>query len=165
MSSGYFFMLMGLLSFAMLGIFHKLADKFDADALNITLFAMGSAALITTFNVFFLAQAPSTRIPTAVFLIAVPFGIFASSGFWFFQRGLRFGNIATSWLLINLSSAVPTVLSTIIYQEPVSWRKVGALILVICSLLLLWWDRYHAQSENSGLETSSAATRAPGEVD
>lgn len=163
MSSGYFFMVMGLLSFAVLGIFHKLADKFDSDPLNITLFAMGSAALITTFNVFFLASGESTKIPAAVFLIAVPFGVFASSGFWFFQRGLRFGNIATSWLLINLSSSVPTMLSTIIYHEPVSWRKIWALILVVCSLLLLWWDRYHAQSGNAGLKTSAAA--ASGEVD
>ena len=42
----------------------------------------------------------------------------AAIALWLFQRGLRYGRIATSWLLINLSSAVPTALSVIVYHEP-----------------------------------------------
>jgi drug/metabolite transporter (DMT)-like permease len=54
---------------------------------------------------------------------------------------LRHGSIATSWLLINLSAGVPTVLSIVFYREAVGWKKALVLVLVVVSLLLLWWDR------------------------
>ncbi len=163
MSTGYLFMVLGLLSFAMMGIFHKLADKYDSDPLHITLFAMAFAALFTTFNAFFLAPRTSSKIPFVVFLIAILFGIFCSSGFWFFQRGLRFGNIATSWLLINLSSGVPTILSILVYHEPINLRKILVLVLILISMILLWWDRY--SNPRSHAELDSATLAAPGEVD
>jgi EamA domain-containing membrane protein RarD len=76
-----------------------------------------------------------------VVLIALPFGASAAIALWLFQRGLRYGRIATSWLLINLSSAVPTALSVIIYHEPLTLKKASVLVLIVVSLLLLWWDR------------------------
>ena len=60
---------------------------------------------------------------------------------WLFQRGLRYGRIATSWLLINLSAGVPTVLSVVVYHESLSLRKTLVLLLIVLSLALLWWDR------------------------
>jgi drug/metabolite transporter (DMT)-like permease len=74
-------------------------------------------------------------------LIALPFGASAAAALWLFQRGLRYGRIATSWLLINLSAAIPTALSVVVYHEPLNLRKAGVLLLIVVSLLLLWWDR------------------------
>ena len=74
-------------------------------------------------------------------LIAIPFGAGAALALWLFQRGLRYGRIATSWLLINLSAGVPTVLSVVIYHEPLSTRRISVLLLIVVSLALLWWDR------------------------
>ncbi|MCI0420093.1 MAG: EamA family transporter [Acidobacteria bacterium] len=155
MYSAYIFMLLGLLSFAAMGVFHKLADIFHCHPLHLTLFTMAFAALFAVINAFLFNPDASIGVPSEVILIAVPFGIFAAAAFWFFQRGLRFGKIATSWLVINLSSAVPTVLSILVYREPVNGRKVMVLLLVLISLLLLWWDRYRDQ--NKGAEPGGIA--------
>ena len=151
MYSAYIFMLLALLSFAAMGVFHKLADVFHCDPLHLSLFTMGFAALFAVINVFLFNPGPLIGIPGKVILIAVPFGIITAAAFWFFQRGLRFGKIATSWLVINLSSAIPTVLSIIIYREPVHGRKVLVLLLVLISLLMLWWDRSRDRSKDAEL--------------
>lgn len=142
MKGAYFFVLLGLVSFAAMGILHKLAGRFHCDPLNLTLLTMSSALVLTTLNAVAFAPGALFSVPTRVLLIAVPFGFCASAGFWFFQRGLRYGRIATSWLLINLSAAVPAILSVAIYREPLSLRKLIVLTMVVFSLLLLWWDRY-----------------------
>jgi drug/metabolite transporter (DMT)-like permease len=151
MYSAYIFMLLGLLSFAAMGVFHKLGDVFRCDPLHLTLFTMGFAALFALINRLLFTPSPSVGVPGRVILIAVPFGICAAAGFWFFQRGLRFGKIATSWLLINLSSAVPTLLSILVYREPINGRKALVLLLVLISLLLLWWDRYRDHDKGAEL--------------
>jgi len=143
----YIFMVLGLLSFATMGIFHKLADVFHCDPLRLTLFTMGFAALFAIVNAFLFNISSPASIPGAVIMIAIPFGVATSAAFWFFQRGLRFGKIATSWLVINLSSATPTVLSILVYREPVNMRKLIVLLLVLVSLLLLWWDRSRSQNK------------------
>jgi drug/metabolite transporter (DMT)-like permease len=148
MNSGYLFMLLGLLSFATMGIFHKLADRYHADALRVTLFTMGFAALFATLSALWGTSGHLLNVQSRVALLAIPFGVCASAGFWFFQRGLRFGKISTSWLVINLSSATPTLLSILIYREPVSPRKGLALAFVTLSLILLWWDRRQEQPVN-----------------
>jgi drug/metabolite transporter (DMT)-like permease len=151
MYSAYIFMLLALLSFAAMGVFHKLADVFHCDPLRLTLFTMGFAALFAVINAFLFIPDSSIGIPGKVILIAVPFGVFTAAAFWFFQRGLRFGKIATSWLVINLSSVIPTVLSILVYREPVNGRKVLVLLLVLISLLLLWWDRSRSQRQSGEL--------------
>jgi len=151
MYSAYIFMLLALLSFAAMGVFHKLADVFHCDPLHLSLFTMGFAALFAVINVFLFNPGPLIGIPGKVILIAIPFGIFTAAAFWFFQRGLRLGKIATSWLVINLSSAIPTILSIIIYREPVNGRKVLVLLFVLISLIMLWWDRSRDQSKDAEL--------------
>ena len=54
---------------------------------------------------------------------------------------MRYGRISTSWLLINLSAAIPTVLSIVVYKEALSLRRALVLLMIVGSLLLLWWDR------------------------
>jgi drug/metabolite transporter (DMT)-like permease len=144
-------MLLALLSFAAMGVFHKLADVLHCDPLHLSIFTMGFAALFSVINVFLFDLDPLIGIPGKVILIAIPFGIFTAAAFWFFQRGLRLGKIATSWLVINLSSAIPTILSILVYREPVNGRKVLILVLVLISLFLLWWDRTREQRKSMEL--------------
>jgi EamA domain-containing membrane protein RarD len=100
---------------------------------------------------------------STVVVIAVPFGAAAAAALWLFQRGLRYGRIATSWLVINLSAAVPTVLSVVVYHEPLNQRKALVLLLIVVSLVLLWWDR--KQDRGKGDHESVAAVPTPaGEV-
>jgi drug/metabolite transporter (DMT)-like permease len=143
MSTGYIFMFTGLLSFAAMGIVHKLGDRYHGSALNIALFTMGSSCILSLIYAAISHPGPMSPFHPIVALVALPFGVAAGSGLWVFQKGLRYGHIATSWLLVNLSAGVPTVLSTVIYHEPLGWKKLGILLLIAVSLVLLWWDRKH----------------------
>jgi drug/metabolite transporter (DMT)-like permease len=141
MPTGYWFMLGGLVSFAAMGVIHKLGDRQQCNALNIALFTMATSCV---FSLIFTAISQRGSLSSwnfSVPLIAIPFGAAAAVALWLFQRGLRYGRIATSWLLINLSAGVPTVLSVVVYHESLSLRKTLVLLLIVLSLALLWWDR------------------------
>ena len=137
----YVLMGAGLVSFASMGIVHKLGDRYRAQPLGIAMIAMATAALVSLLASLLLQGDALRTMPPKAMLLAVPFGASAALGLWLFQRGLRHGHIATSWLLINLSSGIPTVLSLIVYREALTPRKTLVFLLVILSLLLLWWDR------------------------
>ena len=141
MTTSYLFMAIGLLSFAAMGVIHKLGDRCGARPLPIALYALVTAGLLSAVRVWWTHSLSTNSLPPRILLVALPFGASAGIALWFFQRGLRHGSIATSWLLINLSAGVPTVLSIVFYREPVGWKKALVLVLVVVSLLLLWWDR------------------------
>lgn len=141
MPVGYWFMLAALFSFAAMGIIHKIGDRYACDPLHIALFTMASACTLSMVSVVVTQPVSLHSWKAAVPLIALPFGACAAAALWLFQRGLRYGRIATSWLLINLSAAIPTLLSVVVYREKLSVRKVSVLLLIIASLVLLWWDR------------------------
>lgn len=135
------FVAVALLSFACMGILHKLGDRWQGNPILVAVFTMAFSCLITSFLALYRAGFRLDAPPSKVVLVAIPFGICAASALWFFQAGLRHGHIATSWLLINLSSAIPTILSILVYREPLSARRAAIFALVIVSMLLLWWDR------------------------
>ena len=80
-------------------------------------------------------------VPGSVAGVAIPFGVSASIAILAFQAGVKHGNIATSWLAINLSAGIPTVASILIYDEPVRASKALALALIPVSMFLLWKDK------------------------
>jgi drug/metabolite transporter (DMT)-like permease len=147
MTTPYLFALSALLSFAALGIIHKVGDRCKTEPLSISLCTMVSAGVLSGVR----ALATHTLVlhppPPRILLIALPFGASAALGLWLFQKGLRYGHIATSWLLINLSAGIPTVLSIVFYHEVLGWRKIAVLLLLVVSLLLLWWDRRGGRGE------------------
>ena len=143
MTAGYLYALLGLLSFGALGIFHKLGDtlKCGPSSLNALLYAWSCAFLVATM----LINHTVLAAPVAVSGIALPFGVCASIAILAFQAGIRHGDIATSWLAINLSSGIPTVASILIYHEALDWKRVTALCLIPLSMALLWKDKREAE--------------------
>lgn len=81
------------------------------------------------------------HVPTAVYAIAVPFGVMNAVGGIVFMAGVRFGKISTSWLIINLSAAIPAIGSVVLYHEPVNAKKLAVLALAAVAVLLLWKDK------------------------
>lgn len=80
------------------------------------------------------------QAPGSVAALALPFGVSAGIAILALQTALGFGNIATSWLAVNLSAGLPTLLSIVLYREEVRWWKVLALLLMALSMVLLWKD-------------------------
>ena len=140
MSPGYWLMLGALLCFSGMGVAHKLGDRLHGNPVNIAWLTMVAGFLVTLVRSG-LSDSGLRNIPPRIALLAIPFGIAAAVALWLFQKGLRHGHIVTSWLLINLSTAIPTVLSILVYREPLNPRKLFTLVLIAASLVLLWWDR------------------------
>lgn len=140
MATGQIYLLLGLLSFSMLGVLHKVADvqKSRPSAINALLF---SASLLFVFLFVLFGTPTGPMVPMRVAAIGIPFGIAASVAILAFQAGLKHGDIATSWLAINLSAGIPTVASILIYDEPVGVVKALALALIPVSMFLLWKDK------------------------
>ncbi len=145
--TGQLYMVLGLLSFSMLGILHKVADVKGSrpSAINALL---ASSSLLLVF-LFVLVGTPTGPVaPSRVALIALPFGVAASIAILAFQAGVKHGNIATSWLAINLSAGIPTVASILIYDEPVGAGKGIALALIPVSMFLLWTDKKRQEAQD-----------------
>ena len=138
---GYLFIATGLISFAGMGIIHKVGEKLRGDPLTIAFFAVLTGGILSAAYSLATGVLSTHAMPPMILLIGLPFGASAGLALWLFQTGLKYGRIATSWLLINLSAAVPTILSIAVYREHLETRQVIALALVVASLLLLWWDR------------------------
>jgi drug/metabolite transporter (DMT)-like permease len=144
MHDGKLYMLLGLLSFSALGVFHKMADVKNCrpDAINMMLYAWST--IFTGTMVAFWTRQPLTP-PLQVISIAIPFGISASIAILALQTGIRYGNIATSWLAINLSAGIPALASIVIYGEQLTVKKGLALSLIVLSMALLWKDKVEAE--------------------
>jgi len=148
-SLGYLFLILALLSAAGLGVCHKLADlkRCKPSAINVMLF--GSASILFWGYLVGVSITGSQGsllplLPMRAVFAAVACGVCACFGILTFQNGVRYGRIATSWLIVNLSTFVPSVLSLVIYQEwkeQFRWQQPAALALVIVSMFLLWRDK------------------------
>jgi drug/metabolite transporter (DMT)-like permease len=132
-----------------LGILSKLAERRGCSPLATTTVVFGAATAMTAFYVGAIKRSGFVP-PGRVVAIALIFGVFTVLASWAFLYGIRFGKITTSWVVISLSAAVPTIASTLIYHEPMSLRKIGALLLAAVAILRLWKDMQTDTEEAPG---------------
>lgn len=156
MSQGYLYVLVSLLGYSLLGISHKLADVKQCSPRAITLLLFFWGGVLTTGYVF--AAGDYREFPVEIVVIALVFGIFSSLAILSFQAGLKHGKIATSWLIMNLSMAVPAVLSIVIYGEPVVLVKVAAVGMIFLSMFFLWRDKKVEVPDTSKEETGASVS-------
>lgn len=140
MNLGYLYMVLSLTSFGLIGIFAKFADTRDCRPSAVYTLAYGWSMLFSALFVI-LFRGGSFHVPGIVYVIALPFGVASAIGGIVFMAGIRYGKISTSWLIINLSAAIPAIGSILFYREPVNPRKIAVLLLAIVSMLLLWKDK------------------------
>lgn len=164
MHLGHLFLAMALVALGLIGIFHKVADQYRCRPRAISVSIFFWAGLFTT--VYLLATGKAglvTETPGMLYLVAAVCGFLAAAAILAFQAGLRYGKgkIATSWVVINLSTSLPTILSIVIYKEPVSPWKIVGLILVVVAVLLLWKDKQIDEAAAAGLEPVAAASSSP----
>jgi drug/metabolite transporter (DMT)-like permease len=139
---GYLYLLLSVISLGMLGVLHKVADhrRCRPQAINLVLFFAASLLLALTTCIRS-GPAAMFELSGRVFAVGAICGICAGLAILNFQHAVRFGKISTSWLLINLSMAVPTVLSIFFYREHVTRRRALSMALTAAALVLLWLDR------------------------
>jgi drug/metabolite transporter (DMT)-like permease len=135
---GYFLVLLSLFSYGTLGICHKLAERKHCRPKVLAMMVMLAAFL--AMNVFVFSTKRGYTMPPSAFYVAIVCGSIALCALWAFQEGIKRGKIATSWLVINLSSIIPTVGSIVIYHEPISLKKIAIVGLIFASIVLVWKD-------------------------
>jgi drug/metabolite transporter (DMT)-like permease len=140
MSVGYMMLLGSLLGFALLGIFHKVADHPDCRPGVIALALFFWAGVLTTAYTF-LYQPTGLHFPARVLSIGGAGGGCAALAIFTFQTGLKFGKISTSWLVLNLSMSVPILLSIIFFGEKLNWIKFCGVAFVASAIVLMWHDK------------------------
>lgn len=151
---GYVYMVLSLTCFGLIGIFAKVADLRGCKPGVVYTLAYGWSLLFGAVFVVFLRGA-DFRVPAVVYAIALPFGVLSVIGGIAFMAGVRYGKISTSWLIINLSAAIPAAGSVLLYHEQVSVRKVVVIALAILAVFLLWKDKQ--QEEASGAQSTGQA--------
>jgi drug/metabolite transporter (DMT)-like permease len=152
---GYFLVFWSLFSYGVLGACHKLAVRKHCRPQPLLGMLMFSACLGMNF---FVLLGKGYAVPVKVFYLAFVCGAIALCAFWAFQEGLKHGKIATSWLIINLSAAIPTVGSILIYHEPVNLKKISILGLIVVAIVLVWLDRLEDLRRQEQVEAGSGAT-------
>jgi drug/metabolite transporter (DMT)-like permease len=136
---GLLYIALSIAGFSLIGIGAKFADSKRCHAAPLC--AMMCVWAMAAASVFALGTGRGLRAPAGVSGIAFLFGISAVIGILALQNGVRYGKISTSWLIINLSAAVPAAGSVLVYHEQVNPRKALALALVVISVVLLWLDK------------------------
>ena len=136
---GVLFSFLGALSFGLLGTVLKVAERRKADAAGLVVSAYAWPALFMLARTLLLKA--GGHFPAKVFVIAVIFGACAAVASLAFQVSIRFGKVTVGWLMMNLSSGVPAVVSVCMYHEELTVLKVVALGLVLVSISFLSWGQ------------------------
>jgi EamA domain-containing membrane protein RarD len=135
---GYLMVLWSLFSYGTLGICHKLAERKHCRPRVLAMIVMLSAFL--GMNIFVVFGKRGYTMPSSAFYVAITCGSVALCALWAFQEGIKRGKIATSWLIINLSSVIPTLGSIVIYHEPINLKKMVVVGLIFVAIVLVWRD-------------------------
>ena len=145
---GFLYIVLSIAGFSLIAVSAKFAD--GRKCRPAPLCAMVYAWALAAASVFALHTGRGLQAPAAVYEIAIPFGISSVIGVLALQNGIRHGKISTSWLIINLSAALPAAGSVLLYHETIGIRKLLALALVVVSVVLLWLDKSRDR-ETAGL--------------
>ena len=143
----YGFLFLAVASLGMLGVLHKVADhtRCRPEAINLFIF-LGGTAVMSILSFWRSEAANVADIPAIAWVTAAVCGFLASLAIWSFQHGVRYGKISTSWLVINLSMAIPTVLSIMVYREVITIRRAIGLLLAVATLIILWRERVREEA-------------------
>lgn len=136
MSSGIVLCFLSALSFGLLGSASKAAEKSRCDAFGLVVCSFGWATLFMLLRTCALDS--SLSVPARVVWTAIPFGFCAIVAFLAFQKSVSIGKVAVGWLVMNLSSGVPALVSIWLYKEPLTPAKCAAFVFALGSLWCLF---------------------------
>lgn len=137
---GYVFLVTAIVAFGTLGIFHKVADHPNCrPKMTALLLHFWGGVMAIGYTVF--ADSHGLHFPNSVIAIGASAGLIASLTLFVFQTGLKYGKISTSWLIINLTTAVPVLISIFIFNEKLNPAKALGVLLVFAAIFMLWLDK------------------------
>jgi drug/metabolite transporter (DMT)-like permease len=139
MSSGLLPCFLGALCFGLMGCASKFAERRNCQASVLVVLLFTWATLVMLLRSAGLHSMFS--LPHRAIAVAVVCGICAAGAYYAFQSSIGMGKLSVAWLMMNISSAIPAVVSIFEYGESISRLKILALALVLVSLLLIFRGR------------------------
>ena len=73
--------------------------------------------------------------------VSIACGICSALAYYAFQFSIGFGKVSVGWLIMNISSAIPAIVSLFVYGEKLTRLKVLAFGLVVVSIYLIFRGR------------------------
>lgn len=150
MNSGILICFVGTLSFGLLGCASKAAErkKCQTSALVVMIYVWATLVMLIRS-----AGVPSPlSLPLKAVAVAAACGICSALAYYAFQFSIGFGKVSVGWLMMNISSAIPAMVSLFVYGEKLTRLKVLAFCLVLISLYLIFRGRRaEMQAETSPL--------------
>jgi len=139
MNSGILICFLGTLSFGLLGCASKGAERKNcqSSALVLMIYVWATAVMLIRS----LGVPSPLSLPLKAVAVAIATGICAALAYYAFQFSLGFGKVSVGWLMMNVSSAIPAIVSLFVYGEKLTRLKVLALGLVLVALYLIFRGR------------------------
>lgn len=136
MHSGIPICILGALSFGLLACVANMAErrKCDTSVVALWLFAWSVLAMLARSVTLF----GQVHLSARVVLLAAALGACAAIAFLAFQKSMAWGQVIVAWLMMNLSTGIPVLVSIWLYKEPVSAIKIVAFALALIALLCLF---------------------------
>ena len=134
---GYFYAILALVAFAVLGISYKLSDLMDCDKsqANFFLFLFGGMFMLAWTLV---GHPPAITWNSAGFGASLGLAIFLSVVL--FRRAMSLGRISVSWTIINLALIAPVLASITVWHEAPGLRHYLGFALTLAAIVLLGID-------------------------
>jgi multidrug transporter EmrE-like cation transporter len=154
MNSGILICFLGTLSFGLLGCASKGAERKNCQtsALVVMIYVWATAVMLLRS-----AGVPAPlSLPLKAVAVAIACGACSAFAYYAFQFSIGFGKVAVGWLIMNISSAIPAIVSLFVYGEKLTRLKVFAFGLALVSLYLIFRGRRaETQAETSPLSAGT----------
>ncbi|HET6453703.1 MAG TPA: EamA family transporter [Armatimonadota bacterium] len=134
---GYFYAILALVAFAVLGISYKMSDvlRCDKSQANFFLFLFAEGFMLG----WVLIGRPEPITWSSIgFGISLGLAIFLS--IVLFRRAIALGRISISWTIINLALIAPVLASVTVWHETPSPRHCLGFALTLAAIVLLGID-------------------------
>jgi drug/metabolite transporter (DMT)-like permease len=136
MKTGVLLCVLGALSFGLLACVSKVAERKNCNSSALVVWLFGWATLVMLGRSLTMSQPAHVTAPVTA--IAILFGICAAVGYLAFQISIAVGKITVGWLMMNLSSGIPALVSIWLYAEKLTLLKSFAFGLAVLSLICLF---------------------------
>jgi drug/metabolite transporter (DMT)-like permease len=149
MRDGMLMCICGAVSFGLLAVVSKIAErkKCNTSALVVWIFAWAALFMLgQSFRVV-----GKFQMTWQVIVLAVGLGVCAAVAYFAFQTSIVRGKVTVGWLMMNLSAGVPALVSIWFYGEKLTSLRSIAFGLALVSLLCLFQgNRLEAQQRIRG---------------
>src|SRR5271154_2357348 len=115
MKAGVLLCVLGALSFGLLACVSKVAQRRNCNSSALVVWLFGWATLAMLGRSLTISH--PAHVTASVTAIAILFGICAAVGYLAFQISIAVGKVTVGWLMMNLSSGIPALVSIWLYAE------------------------------------------------